>query len=1076
MPSVADDLNRLRPRLTAAAEQHEERLTAAYERQLRRIAREASVRFRRIMGLVVQASAEWTPPSVADVMAIQVNTALVRQAQESMMGALSDTLGDAGLATPGGVRVTFGMTAPIPQQILNQLGERAEQMSEALREPVAHAIARGWAEGASVPDTAGMIRAAAADATPAQARMLARTDLIGMSNGANQWAVRELNAAGQRSGEGAPIAQKQWLSAGDARVRDTHAEADGQTVAIDQPYNVGGSPLSYPGDPFGPNAEVCNCRCTELYLEGRTRLPSDIGGAEPDEMTRVPVADVFARKYVARGAGAQKVAGRIEETIAMLNDTLTGLTEQTMGKLGESRTMPWTVAPQKGAYGGYYSLRTAPIKINVTPGAPAPYKTFAHEAGHYLDHQALGDVGEFASEAARTEAMQQFRAAVERTSTTRTHRRIEAGEELVLDSGAVIRGDRQLMAYGEYLNRPREQWARAFAQYMLSRHGTRAMKDELKRVMQKDAGRAIRDNTWGDDEFGEIADAVEAVLKEAGLVDDSGALTAAAFGLLDDVVVGLLTGVERTDPLPRPRSVEVELVDEQLLDPVLAPPVVSERLRCDHAGNGTRAARNGTEAGVAFQGDADEEGTMTVTTEAALAADEPAVGRAWVSDIAYEGLSTGDGRYMVEGSLRWREPPLTLMAMIETTEGGHLGAQVAGRMDSFAKADTSIVTGERLPDGVRSVHSTGFMDVGEYGSDIERMIDARTLTGISVDLAIHEWGFRNPETGDIILLDEATDADWEAAFMGEYEFAVLDAEIMAATVCPTPAFAEAKIALLASATPHRRMPFWRANQACSDAYGVRVGQRMMTVTAPVEFPAPETLVASADVPVSPLNPPRRVFFRPEPDVLTPLTIDGYEVYGHLAPYDACHVGLVNGAWSQCVTPPRSAGGYAQFHSSGHVETEEGDIVPIGKLMISPEGHAPASISPGAAKRFYDKNGAAGAYVRAVDGKLGIWFSGQLRPGITAEEIHQLRANAQSGDWRGNSPHDLELIAAVTVAIPGYGVPSQVALAASADGEMYVQTMILTCQIGEPVGQTPAGQAAAALFDGGSDALHAMIAD
>ena len=303
----------------------------------------------------------------------------------------------------------------------------------------------------------------------------------------------------------------------------------------------------------------------------------------------------------------------------------------------------------------------------------------------------------------------------------------------------------------------------------------------------------------------------------------------------------------------------------------------------------------------------------------------------------------------------------------------------------------------------------------------------------------------------------------------------------AATVCPTPAFADAKIALLASADSRPRMAgFWRASSGGAEVLGVEPGQLMTTITTVMHLEGSEVLQAAATpAPVSPINPPRDVFYRPEPDHLQPLTIDGYEVYGHLAPFDACHVGLINGAWSQCVTPPRSASGYAHFHASGSVEAAEGDIVPIGKLMISDAGHAPTSGSPAQARRFYDKNGNAGAYVRAIDGKHGIWFSGQLRPGITREEIATLRANAQSGDWRGTSPHDLELIASVTVPIPGYGVavPSQLALAASADGDLYVSALILTCEIPQvPLGETAAGRAAAALMDGGTDALHAMISD
>ena len=458
---------------------------------------------------------------------------------------------------------------------------------------------------------------------------------------------------------------------------------------------------------------------------------------------------------------------------------------------------------------------------------------------------------------------------------------------------------------------------------------------------------------------------------------------------------------------------------------------------------------------------------------------ELAEGRAWWSDIAYEGMSTGDGRYMMADSLRWREPPLSLMAMIETTEGGHLGAQLAGRMDSFSRA-RSRINGDMLPEGVTSIRSVGVFSVMEYGQDIEGAVAREELTGISVDLAVHEWAFRDPESGAIIDPDSASEEDWEKAFMGDYEFAILDAEIMAATVCPTPAFADAKIALLASATP--RGAFWRANDRCAEEYGVPVGYMMTTLTAAAE-PMPETMrdgevLVAAAVGGSyevPLNPPQEWFAMPEPDEMGDhLTIlPTGQVYGWLAAWDSCHSGYLNGSWSQCVTAPRSGTGYAKFHSSGHVETAEGAIIPIGKLMCSEKGHAPTVGTPAAAKRFYDRTGEAAAYVRMSDGKHGIWFCGTLRPGITDEQVAAFRANAQSGDWRGTSRYDLELIAAVTVSIPGYPIaPSQLALAAAADGDLYVSTLILTPRAPAPH-ESPEALALAAEIEG-ADALHAGI--
>jgi hypothetical protein len=60
---------------------------------------------------------------------------------------------------------------------------------------------------------------------------------------------------------------KVWVSQGDSRVRDTHIQADGQEVSVNDSFIVGGASLMYPGDPSGPAREVVNCRCSSVVNE-----------------------------------------------------------------------------------------------------------------------------------------------------------------------------------------------------------------------------------------------------------------------------------------------------------------------------------------------------------------------------------------------------------------------------------------------------------------------------------------------------------------------------------------------------------------------------------------------------------------------------------------------------------------------------------------------------------------------------------------------------------------------------------------------------------------------------------------
>lgn len=60
--------------------------------------------------------------------------------------------------------------------------------------------------------------------------------------------------------------RKQWVASKGDRTRQEHAEADMQIVAMDQPFNVGGESLAFPGDPAGSAWNVINCRCVVVFI------------------------------------------------------------------------------------------------------------------------------------------------------------------------------------------------------------------------------------------------------------------------------------------------------------------------------------------------------------------------------------------------------------------------------------------------------------------------------------------------------------------------------------------------------------------------------------------------------------------------------------------------------------------------------------------------------------------------------------------------------------------------------------------------------------------------------------------
>lgn len=172
-----------------------------------------------------------------------------------------------------------------------------------------------------------------------------------------------------------------------------------------------------------------------------------------------------------------------------------------------------------------------------------------------------------------------------------------------------------------------------------------------------------------------------------------------------------------------------------------------------------------------------------------------------------------------------------------------------------------------------------------------------------------------------------------------------------------------------------------------------------------------TLLAS----VAPLAPPAAWFADPRLAKPTPLTIDDNgHIFGHLAQWKKCHVGIGN----KCVMAPKTRTNYRVFRV-GTVRTAEGTTVPIGKITLG-TGHADAHWGIIPSREHYDNTGWAAAVVNVGEDRHGIWINGSLTTTMTPERIAELRASSLSGDWR-EVDYNLELIAALAVNAPGFPV-------------------------------------------------------
>jgi SPP1 gp7 family putative phage head morphogenesis protein len=134
---------------------------------------------------------------------------------------------------------------------------KVTRISATTRAAIRHALTEGVAAGESIPQLAKRLRTVYEDFTRERAVMIARTEVIAASNLGSQ-------AAARISGV---VSEKFWIATADNRTREWHADADGQSRPLNEPYSVHGESLMFPGDSsLGASASnLVRCRCAEGY-------------------------------------------------------------------------------------------------------------------------------------------------------------------------------------------------------------------------------------------------------------------------------------------------------------------------------------------------------------------------------------------------------------------------------------------------------------------------------------------------------------------------------------------------------------------------------------------------------------------------------------------------------------------------------------------------------------------------------------------------------------------------------------------------------------------------------------------
>jgi hypothetical protein len=471
----------------------------------------------------------------------------------------------------------------------------------------------------------------------------------------------------------------------------------------------------------------------------------------------------------------------------------------------------------------------------------------------------------------------------------------------------------------------------------------------------------------------------------------------------------------------------------------------------------------------------------------------------WHGILAPEGIMSGDGRMFAVDSLSNRDLPLPLTWQ-KTQQGGHDGSTVVARIDSL----------ERIPgeaEGTTLMKASGVFLQNVEADEVIGLIAEFGRFGVSVDADSAEFEFDDATesvlftsariaSASIVSIPAFAEAwvalgpwaDAETVEENEDSLAASAAPVLEAlSLSDTATFKRGAGWITDPVATKRIHDYWTKkgepgyakiawgepgdfnrcrvlvgekiaknspedirflNQICAqwhhDALGIWPGEHLSAGdTLEATDPGPSlSLVASGA-----WCAPSEFFGDPELDALTPLTVNAEtgEVFGHVAGFTTCHIGYEG----ICQTAPHSPTTYSRF-LLGELPLDDGTSILAGNLTIR-GGHAPSGLRGRAAAAHYDNVANVFAYVTCGEDEFGIWFHGCLKPGLTPEQITEVKMAKISGDWRDFGDPDLDMIAAHAVNVPGFPIPRTRVAASNGRQVSLVAAGIVEDKVAEPLG-------------------------
>jgi hypothetical protein len=155
------------------------------------------------------------------------------------------------------------------------------------------------------------------------------------------------------------------------------------------------------------------------------------------------------------------------------------------------------------------------VSINISPKSRFPLVDFTQEVGHFLDHQAIGERGTFAS--AQDPALGRWRELVRDTGPVKRLVQLAGQERAKVvfpdESAGFLKVDR---AYVRYLQEPHELFSRCYGQFIAEKSGNAPMLKEIAALRSVRQGTVHYPVNWSEGEFSAILDEIERIIMKLG--------------------------------------------------------------------------------------------------------------------------------------------------------------------------------------------------------------------------------------------------------------------------------------------------------------------------------------------------------------------------------------------------------------------------------------------------------------------------------------------------------------------------------------------------------------------------------